>query len=599
MKSFFFLLIPAVVLIRLGFPPFNLAPLTLAGWAIMLSYILSESRTMSRALGGAWLAGFIWNLSMTVYVAFPHWATSIGWVALSAYLAVYWLVFAWGCRLALQKKIPMWFAAPILWAGLELIQGHLLSGFLLNQQAIAFYKAPVLLQLAEYCGSYVVSFILMLLSALVYHAWKNYSEGRKPFLALLSIFLVVGLVAGIGIFILNETNDKLAIDNNQNDGEFTLISGGESVPSLNIALIQGNTPCLVDCKPEHIEERFSRYCAKTFDALNSSPRPDIIVWPEGMFRFPRIEISDKEPVPDPNFKGTKEQYLETVRRNSEMFQPMIGAWAKNFEAGFITGIDRCVLSGEDRLIYNSVVAVDSYGRDIGQYDKRHLVLFGEYIPFSDQIPILKQITPVGGGMQSGKKVVLPLTFQKENGTNAIIAKTEESDVSGNDNSDWTFLPSVCYENTLPHVIGNQVRMAKQPVDALLNLSNDGWFKGCFENELRLAQSVFRAIETRKTHIVCCNGGISAHIDSTGHILQHGDRETPSFWGGTVKNEYIPILLKKNGLRNYITTYTQYGDAFSGCCLFLSLTLLFNPLVRPLKSSKSESKEGKIDNLEKK
>ena len=120
-------------------------------------------------------------------------------------------------------------------------------------------------------------------------------------------------------------------------------------------------------------------------------------------------------------------------------------------------------------------------------------------------------------------------------------------------------------------------MAKQPVDALLNLSNDGWFKGCFENELRMAQSVFRAIETRKTHIVCCNGGISAHIDSTGHILQNVDR----------------------GLRSFITTYTQYGDAFAGCCLFLSLTLLFNPLVRPLKSSKSESEEGKIDNLEKK
>lgn len=572
----------------------------------MLSYILSDSRTTFRALGGAWLAGFIWNLSMTVYVAFPHWATSIGWLALSAYMAVYWLVWAWGCRLAFRKQMPMWFAAPILWTGLELIQGHLLSGFLLNQQAIAFYKAPVLLQLAEYCGPYVVSFILMLLSALVYHAWKNHAEGQKPFLALLSIFLVVGLVAGSGIFILNETNDKLAFDDNPiKDGEFTLISGEESAPSLNIALIQGNVPCQVEFNSDLTEMSFSRYCAKTFEALESSPRPDIIVWPEGMFRYPRFEIGSKEPVPDSNFQGTKEQYLEIVRQNSEASQKLIGNMAKSFDASFITGVDRCVLSGEDVLHYNSVVGVDSYGRDIGQYDKCHLVLFGEYIPFSEQFPILKQVTPVGGGMQSGKKTALPLTFQKENGTNTIIAKSKESDASdngsasGNDSSDWTFLPSICYENTLPHVIGNQVWMAKQPVDALLNLSNDGWFKGCFENELRLAQSVFRAIETRKTNIVSCNGGISAHIDPTGHILQLGHREKDSIWGGTVENEFIPISLKKNGLRNYITTYTQYGDAFAGCCLFLSLTLVVNPLVRPLKSAKSESKEGKIDNLEKK
>ncbi|MBR6437354.1 MAG: hypothetical protein IKS45_12685, partial [Thermoguttaceae bacterium] len=173
MKAFFFLLIPAVVLIRLGFPPFNIAPAALAGWAIMLNYILSERRTTFSSLGGAWLAGFIWNLSMTVYVAFPHWATSIGWVALSAYLAVYWLVWAWGCRLSVEKKAPIWFAAPVLWAGLELIQGHLLSGFLLNQQAIVFYRVPILIQLAEFGGSYAISFIVILLSALLYQTWKN------------------------------------------------------------------------------------------------------------------------------------------------------------------------------------------------------------------------------------------------------------------------------------------------------------------------------------------------------------------------------------------------------------------------------------------
>ena len=576
MKAFFFLLIPAVVLIRLGFPPFNIAPAALAGWAMMLNYVLSERRTTFSSLGGAWLAGFIWNLSMTFYVAFPHWATSIGWVALSAYLAVYWLVWAWGCRLSVEKKAPIWFAAPVLWAGLELIQGHLLSGFLLNQQAIAFYRVPILIQLAEFGGSYAVSFIVILLSALLYQTWKNGVDGKNVLGTTLLLFVALGAASGSGIFLLNQTNDNLALDDYQSKDDFALLTG-ELEPTLNIAMIQGNVPCQVEYDPDTLEKTFALYCDKTFEALETSPRPDIVVWPEGIFRYPRWDIGEKEPVPDPKFEGTKEDFLELVRQKTSESQKLIGAWAKSFDACFITGVDRCILSGEDVLHYNSVVGVDSQGRDVGQYDKRHLVLFGEYIPFADQIPILKEITPVGGGMQAGQKVVSPLTFQKEG---------EDED------SGWTFLPSVCYENTLPHIIRAQILDADKPVDALLNLSNDGWFRGCFENELRLAQSIFRAIESRKTHLVACNGGISAYIAPNGRILQQGQRETPSFWGGTVKSEIISVALKKNVYRRVTTKYLQFGDAFAGCCLFLSLTILFNPLVRPSKSSKSESKDGK-------
>ena len=177
-------------------------------------------------------------------------------------------------------------------------------------------------------------------------------------------------------------------------------------------------------------------------------------------------------------------------------------------------------------------------------------------------------------MQAGQEIVSPLTFQKEDAN-----KTEDSG--------WTFLPSVCYENTLPHVIRAQILEAHKPVDALLNLSNDGWFKGCFENELRLAQHVFRAIETRKTHLIASNGGFSAYVDPTGYILKQGQRESASFWGGSVKNEFISVPLKKNAFRTVISKYVQFGDAFAGCCLFLSLVTLFNPLVRPLKSSESK------------
>ena len=593
MKTFFFLLIPIIVLIRLGFPPFDLAPATIAGWAILLSYIQPERRSSFYALGGAWLAGFIWNLSMTYYVAYPHWATSIGWVVLSMYLALYWVVWAWGCRLASSRSVPIWVVAPALWTGLELLQGHLLSGFLLNQQAIIFYKAPILLQVCEFAGSYAVSFVIILIAALIYQIWDKSVKNQISFGTVLLLALVLTAYAGSGFWLLEQANNKLsANDSSSPKDDFSLVTGLDP-DEFNVALIQGNEPCTVEYNPQSVEDTFNNYRNLTFLALHNSPRPNAVVWPEGIFRYPRMAIGEVEPEPDEtNFQGTKEDYLNTIQSRIKEFQPQIGIWSKTFDVNFITGVDRLVFSGKDVMRYNSVVGVDSLGHDAGQYDKRHLVLFGEYIPFADQFPILKQISPIGGGMQAGKTAAVPLSFYKDDSPKAASAAKNQG--AENDNSSWNFLPSVCYENTLPHVIRTQVLESTKPIDALLNLSNDGWFKGCYENELRFAQGVFRAIETRKNHLFVSNGGRSAIIAPTGHIIQSGEKGTLQPWGRTVKSEVIVAKLKKNGYRDVITTYVQFGDVFALFCLIYSVIILFILLLQPAKSLNLVKEDGKIE-----
>ena len=60
-------------------------------------------------------------------------------------------------------------------------------------------------------------------------------------------------------------------------------------------------------------------------------------------------------------------------------------------------------------------------------------------------------------------------------------------------------PSICFENTVPHLIRRQVRQLKAqatPPDVLVTITNDGWFWGSSLLDLHLACGTFRAIETR-------------------------------------------------------------------------------------------------------
>ena len=122
-------------------------------------------------------------------------------------------------------------------------------------------------------------------------------------------------------------------------------------------------------------------------------------------------------------------------------------------------------------------------------------------------------------------------------------------------------PNICYETVLPHVIRCQVldlRAAGREPDVLVNLTNDGWFRGSSELDLHLICGVFRAVECRKPFLVAANTGFSAWIDADGRILQRGPRHDT----GTILAEVAADPRD--------SWYLRHGDWPAGVCLAASV-----------------------------
>ncbi|MEI7782695.1 MAG: hypothetical protein WCJ18_12330, partial [Planctomycetota bacterium] len=77
---------------------------------------------------GLWVAGFCHWLLAIHWLRLPHPATSIGWVALSAYLAAYVPLFVWSTRRLVHRwGWPLVAAAPLAWMGCEQLRGWVLG----------------------------------------------------------------------------------------------------------------------------------------------------------------------------------------------------------------------------------------------------------------------------------------------------------------------------------------------------------------------------------------------------------------------------------------------------------------------------------------
>ncbi len=509
-------------------PPLSLNWLAWVAPVPWLLLVLRSSLTGWRPYVKLWLAGVLFWLMAIHWLRLPHPATVVGWIALSAYLGCYLPAFIAISRQAVHRLAsPLWLAAPLVWTGLELARAHMLTGFLMGSLAHTQVRHPILIQISDVGGEYMVGFLVMLVAATVACCWQAFwtKTARRATLRRVGPAVVVTLAALAATLLYGNWRLREA----------------DTSPLARIALIQGNS--LADWKSDlekqqRIMAEYTQLSLEATARANAEGRPlDLIVWPETMFRARLLEFSARYAESDHAkewIRIRKQSLKEIVDLTPSEIATLVGL----VQTPVLLGIDLRRFDVDDEgnelsRAYNAAVLADRSGNLIGQYAKVHLVVFGEYIPFVDKFGWLRRFAPITGGATAGGG---PVALRSEG---------------------VTYYPNICYESVLPHVIRRQVReltAAGKPPDVLVNLTNDSWYWGSSELDMHLACDVFRAVEMRTPHVVAANGGISAHIDSSGRILQESPRQTPHV-----------IIADVSGDQR-VSLYARTGDWFAGVCL---------------------------------
>ena len=480
-------------------------------WWVMLAR--REELAGKRPYATLWLAGCLFWLAAYHFLRLPHWATSFGWVALAVYQGLYLPLFVGLTRVGVHRmRIPLILAAPIVWTGLELARGHVITGITMASLGHTQYRWIELIQLSDLAGAYGVSFVVMFVAACLA---RMLPRDDKPWVAwpLTPGILIVAAAIGYGHFRLAEPPAE---------------------PVTRIALIQGSIDSQFKADPEKAEQVHRHYHELSEEAIGRFENLDLIVWPETMFRGTLLSY-DEMAVPPPEWESTPEEFAVELAYYSDRSRRSMIAVAKELGVPMLLGVDTSHYTAGGVKRFNSAVLVTPDGQVADRYDKMHRVLFGEYVPFADWLPWLHRLTPLSVSLSPG---VRPVAFELDG---------------------LHLAPSICYENVLPHVIRRQVVGLRQQgiePDVLVNLTNDGWFWGSSELDMHLICGVFRAVECGKPMLIAANTGFSAWIDADGRIRKQGLRRDKD------------VLLAEVGPHRRASWYSRHGDWPAGICLVL-------------------------------
>ncbi|MBN1909054.1 MAG: apolipoprotein N-acyltransferase [Pirellulales bacterium] len=494
-------------------PPLDLWPLAWFAPIWWLRLARRETLPGRRPYRALWLVGFLFWLLTYQFARLPHPANYAGLAILAAYLAFYLPVFMGLTRIGLHRlKLPLILVAPVVWAGLELVRAHFLTGITLAALGHTQYRWLDLIQVAALGGAYAVDFVVMFVAACLAQMFPSGNE-RRVFWPLLPATAMMAAVLLYGHVRRAEPSPA---------------------PIARVAIIQGSIGSRLkweEGKSDFIHEQYQGLTRKAIE--EAGPKGvDLVIWPESMYRD---ALRDYAPslAPPPDWKGTKEEFHRTAEEVVELSRKPLADMAREFRTSMLVGVETVRYTNEGPQQYNSAIAVTPDGRFSPRYDKMHRVLFGEYVPLADRFPKLRELTPIPVNLTAGR--------------GPVAIETAGLRLS----------PNICYENVLPHVIRCQVvtlqRQGLEP-DVLVNLTNDSWFEDSSALDMHLVCAVFRAVECGKPMLVAANAGLSAWIDATGRIHAKSPRCQTD------------ILYADIGPAQRGSWYLAHGDLPAGVCL---------------------------------
>ena len=502
---------------------FGLVPLL---WA--LTAVAKRPRPLRLGCMLGYFAGVFWYMgncywvrdTMMKYGDMPPFAPELLLLAYSMYLGLYWGFFGL-CFAVVQKRFSaVWAlaAAPFLWTALDLATARITS-VPWDQLGYSQVDNGLLNQLAPWTGVYGISFVLVAANALLagvrlvgYGALTGNSGrgklGNRTIWLAAGLLVIPVLISGICVLppMPASTATAMLIQPNLEVSGVGYWNGpGEWEQHMALFAHLASESCKSSIAgiPETGAPTVHPPCPA------QPARPDLVVWPES-------------PAP----------YFEEDPR----FRASLAALATSTQTPFIVGSVGMELVPAERSWreYNSALVMGQDGRRIGRYDKIHLVPFGEYVPFQRFLFFARKLTGKVSRFDRGQE---HRTFLINGHRYGVF---------------------ICYEA----VFADEVReFAKFGAEALVNISDDGWYGDTSAPWQHLNMTRMRAIENRRWIVRATNNGVTAAIDPYGRVRQSIPRRAED------------VLAAGYAFRSDITFYSAHGDVFAWACVLLSLGLL--------------------------
>lgn len=364
--------------------------------------------------------------------------------------------------------------------------------------SVTLHELPIFLQVVDLGGPSLLTAMMLAVNGAVFEVARMFlARGPFPRRELLAAVLAFGFVLAYGAYRIGEVGARVA-----------------EATHVEVGLVQANMGIFQ--KREDPREGHFRHLEQSV-RLEREGELDLLVWPESAYHYALHED-------ETNVSRSVRGPLKT---------PLL------FGGIAIREVD------DELRYFNTAYLTDAQGEIVGTYDKTYLLMFGEYLPFGEQFPILYDLSPNSG------------RFTKGTHTRPLLL------------GDMRITTLICYEDVLPEFTRDAVRAAHP--NLLVNITNDAWFGDTQEPYIHLAMAKLRAVEHHRALVRATNSGVSAIVSPTGEIVeQSGLLERASLRAS------VPLLDDR-------TLFERLGSWPAVLSLFLGLFYVAKGIFRPVRA----------------
>lgn len=483
------------LLFFLSFPKYGNG---LFAWVALIPFFVAlRGMTVFQGAVTGFFVGLLFHIGLLYWIVYvivlygnlPYYTGIVLMLLLAAYLSLYFAVFAAGIIHLKNHSIPFILSAPVLWVILEFVKSNLFTGFPWENLSYSQYLHHHLIQIADIAGGYSISFAIVLVNVIGYDLMDVRKERKKVYTEIVLGVTLISAIYGYGVLRSKQVDEAV-----------------RKAPSMRVSLVQGNIDQSLKWNQTYQKETIDIYRSLSLASLRDSS-PGMTIWPETAVPFYFQEVDD-------------------FHRRIVSLAVESGNWLLFGSPSYT--------DSQGRLSFlNTAYLLSPSGNLVAQYNKVHLVPYGEYVPLRRFFPFIEKLTAGIGDFQPGA------------GFFPIKAGQHKIGVL------------ICYEGILSEA-GRAYK--KGGAELLVNITNDAWFGRTSAPYQHLSMTVFRAVENRLFLARAANTGISAIIDPTGRIL----KKTSIFERNVLQGDVKYITMS--------AIYAEYGDIFVYVCFVVLISI---------------------------